>query len=175
MYIKQKLFLVGMVMCAFALGGCKSPGSSWEIYESSLDPMDGTIIESSDFGENALGARWQGGEEHSGKFEPIYFNYDSALITPPERDKIELVAADLEADDTVALILEGHCDERGSREYNLALGESRALAVREYLVQLGISPKRIQTKSYGEERPAVEGHTKEAWSRNRRVNFVLYY
>jgi peptidoglycan-associated lipoprotein len=73
------------------------------------------------------------------------------------------------------VVIEGHCDERGSREYNLALGERRALAVRAYLVGLGIDATRLQTKSYGEEQPVAMGHDESSWSRNRRAEFVLFY
>jgi peptidoglycan-associated lipoprotein len=74
----------------------------------------------------------------------------------------------------VRLIAEGHCDERGSREYNLSLGEHRALAVRAYLVGLGVDGARIQTRSYGEEQPLDPGHDESAWRLNRRVEFALF-
>jgi peptidoglycan-associated lipoprotein len=71
----------------------------------------------------------------------------------------------------VMIQIEGHCDERGTQEYNLALGEKRALAVRDHLIQLGISPSRLVTISYGEESPEVEGHDESAWKFNRRCEF----
>ena len=72
------------------------------------------------------------------------------------------------------MIVEGHGDERGSREYNLALGERRSLAVRDYLISLGVDPSVIQTKSFGEEMPGNMGHDEGAWRKNRRVEFAMY-
>jgi peptidoglycan-associated lipoprotein len=74
---------------------------------------------------------------------------------------------------TILILLEGHCDERNTREYNLALGDRRANAVRDYLVSLGVAGSRIRTISYGEERPFAIGHTEEAWRLNRRTHFVI--
>ena len=70
-------------------------------------------------------------------------------------------------------LLEGHCDERGTREYNLALGDRRANATKDYLASLGVDPAKLKTISYGKERPFVEGHDESAWSKNRRTHFVL--
>ena len=86
----------------------------------------------------------------------------------------EAVHQALRSNAQAGVIVEGHCDERGSREYNLALGERRALAVRAYLIGLGLDPARVQTKSMGEEQPAVFGHDESAWSKNRRVEFILF-
>ena len=107
-------------------------------------------------------------------FDNVYFAYDSYQIPRSEIDKIERVADYMKSHKDVRLIVEGHCDERGSREYNMSLGEHRALAVRAYLVGLGIGSARIQTCSYGEEQPLDFGHTEAAWRRNRRAEFVLY-
>ena len=72
------------------------------------------------------------------------------------------------------VVVEGNCDERGSNEYNMALGDQRAVVIRNYLVQNGIAADRIQHRSYGEEKPAVDGHDESAWSRNRRGEFAIY-
>ena len=103
---------------------------------------------------------------------PVYFDYDSAQINESERSKIESVASSMKGG-SGQVIVEGNCDERGSTEYNLALGERRALAVRAYLVGLGVDGARVQTKSYGEERPVDPGHDESAWSKNRRAEFVV--
>ena len=105
---------------------------------------------------------------------PIYFGYDSSLLPPEEMAKIDAAAGYLNRNPQCVLIVEGHCDERGSNEYNLALGEQRALAVRSYLVNSGISADRIQSRSFGEERPAVIGHDESAWRMNRRGEFAFY-
>ena len=113
------------------------------------------------------------GPENRGLFDSVYFDYDSSQVKSSERAKVERVAEGMRQDATSNLIIEGHCDERGSAEYNLALGERRALAVRAYLVGLGTEAERIQTKSFGEEKPADPGQSDEAWSRNRRGEFVV--
>lgn len=107
-------------------------------------------------------------------FDPVYFEYDSTHISETERAKIEAAADYLRRNANVGVIVEGHCDERGSREYNMALGERRALAARAYLIGLGIDGAIIQTKSYGEEQPLAFGHDESAWSANRRAAFVFY-
>lgn len=96
----------------------------------------------------------------------VYFEYDSAELT--EAGKNRLVASVVEAQGK-AITIEGHCDERGTEEYNLALGERRALVVKNYVKMLGA--KNVKTISYGENKPADPGHTEEAWSRNRRAVF----
>ena len=107
-------------------------------------------------------------------FAPVYFGYDSFQLAPEEVSKIEQVAAYLNENGRTVLIVEGHCDERGSNEYNLSLGEQRALSVRTYLANLGVSADRIQSRSFGEERPAVQGTGEDAWRQNRRGEFALY-
>ncbi|MEI7850949.1 MAG: peptidoglycan-associated lipoprotein Pal [Kiritimatiellales bacterium] len=123
----------------------------------------------------AMGDRFTGGTEHPGMFAPVYFDYDSSQVNGSERSKIETVSQHLKQNNSVAIIIEGNCDERGSNEYNLTLGERRAQAIRDYLAGLGIGADRIQTKSYGEEKPANPGHDEAAWAANRRGEFVLYY
>lgn len=107
-------------------------------------------------------------------FDHVLFAFDSYMIQSGEYRKIEAVADYLRRNPRVQLVAEGHCDERGSREYNMSLGEHRALAVRAHLIGLGIETRRIQTRSFGEERPLDPGHHEAAWSRNRRVEFVMY-
>jgi len=103
----------------------------------------------------------------------VYFDFDRATVKPGETGKIDEVVRYLQGNPTHAVQIEGHCDERGTEQYNLSLGERRALAVREYLVTAGIQPERAFTISYGESRPAVPGHNEAAWSKNRRGVFVL--
>ncbi len=106
--------------------------------------------------------------------EAVYFAYDSSTVNSEESDKVEKVASLLNKSKWQGVIVEGHTDERGSREYNLALGERRALAVRDYLISLGVDPSKIQTKSYGEEMPDSMGHDEGAWRKNRRAVFAMY-
>ena len=107
-------------------------------------------------------------------FAPVYFAFDASQLAPAELAKIEAVAQHLQTKTDRVVIIEGNCDERGSNEYNLSLGELRAIAIRDYLVSLGIDAQRIQSKSYGEEKPAVTGHDEGAWSKNRRGEFAVF-
>ena len=107
-------------------------------------------------------------------FAPVYFAFDSYALPPSEVSKAEQVAQHLLQNAGHVLVIEGHCDERGSNEYNLSLGENRALSVRTRLIELGVSADRIQTRSYGEEKPAVAGSGEEAWRLNRRGEFSLF-
>ena len=106
-------------------------------------------------------------------FPPVYFGFDASNLQPSEMSKIEAVATHLKQTGRV-VIVEGNCDERGSNEYNLSLGEIRAIAIRDYLVTLGVNVQSIQTKSYGEEKPAVVGSNEGAWSKNRRGEFAVF-
>ena len=103
----------------------------------------------------------------------VFFQYDSAVLTSEATGVLDQQAAWLKQYPDVIVTIEGHTDERGAREYNLALGDRRANAVKNYLVALGISPQRILTISYGEERPAEPGHDETAWARNRRAVTVV--
>ena len=105
---------------------------------------------------------------------PVYFAYDSSQVNPADAGKCEQVAAILRQGQGQGVIVEGHADERGSREYNQSLGERRAQAVRNYLIGLGVDPGKIQTKSFGEEQPADLGHDESAYRLNRRAVFAIY-
>ena len=98
----------------------------------------------------------------------IYFDYDSYVIRPEYRRVLSAHARKLD-DSGKSITIEGHCDERGTREYNIGLGERRANAVRSYLIAEGVSPSQVTTLSYGEERPADYGHNESAWAKNRRA------
>ncbi len=104
--------------------------------------------------------------------KPIYFDYDKADIRTDQRSTLQANADWLREHGDVAILIEGHCDERGTREYNLALGDRRATATRDYLVSLGISANRVEIVSYGEENPAAMGEGEQNWSLNRRGEFV---
>ena len=103
----------------------------------------------------------------------VFFGYDRFDLTPQARQTIEAWAGWLRQHPQVALVVEGHADERGTREYNLALGERRANSVKNYLVALGINGGRLTTISYGKERPAVAGSNESAWAQNRRSQVVV--
>ncbi len=103
----------------------------------------------------------------------VFFGLDQHDLSPEARATLDQQAAFLNQQSALAVVLEGHADERGTREHNLALGDRRANSVRDYLIALGISPDRIRTVSYGEERPAVVGSNESAWAQNRRAVTVI--
>ena len=107
-------------------------------------------------------------------FAPVYFGFDSTVVPQGELGKIDAVAQHLTAKTDRVVVVEGNCDERGSSEYNMSLGENRAIIIRNYLVQNGIAADRIQTRSYGAEKPAVDGHDESAWAKNRRGEFAIF-
>jgi len=105
--------------------------------------------------------------------QPVFFALDSADVNDAGREILQANAAVLKKYPTWAITIEGHCDERGTAEYNLALGERRAVAARTYLVSLGIDSGRLRTVSYGSEFPFDPAHQESAWQRNRRAHFVI--
>jgi peptidoglycan-associated lipoprotein len=105
--------------------------------------------------------------------QPVFFEYDSSQLDATGQRALDADAGVLKANPRWMVTIEGHCDERGTAEYNLALGERRAVAARTYLVSLGISADRLRTVSYGKEFPFDPGHDEAAWARNRRAHFVI--
>ena len=139
-------------------------------------PVNPTTIEGTAEGTNGI---WSGvfanGKPDTQilKADTVYFDFDSATIKKSEEKKLEEVSNYLKNHQKVGLRVEGNCDERGTEKYNLSLGQKRAGAVREYLLNLGINAQQVITVSFGALRPAVEGHDEKAWSKNRRDDFVV--
>jgi len=104
---------------------------------------------------------------------PIYFDFDKSIVRPDQVERIETNALFLKGNPEVKVRIEGNCDERGTNEYNMALGERRAMGAMKYLVNLGIVDSRLSTLSYGEERPLNPGNNEVAWAENRRGDFVI--
>jgi peptidoglycan-associated lipoprotein len=173
--MRSKIFIQFVLLIAvasFAVTGCNAfkkkskTGTAGGGTEAAVPPL-------APGGDIASAARpMDGGNWQAGQFAAVYFDYDSAKVRPGEVSKIEAVAAQLKGG-TSKLVVEGHCDERGTAEYNRALGERRAQAVREELIRLGVSADRISTVSYGKDRPTDMGHDESAWSKNRRCEFVV--
>ena len=170
----SKKFLVQIVLVAFVatlgLTGCKGfkKPPAQPMPESGVPPLgsgsDVIIGERPIIGGSGI-------LQH-GQFAPVLFDYDSARVRPSEVSKIDAVAAYLKSNPG-KLVIEGHCDERGTAEYNRALGERRALAARGELINLGIDASRISTISYGKDRPAEMAHDEAGWGKNRRCEFVV--
>jgi len=190
--------LIGL-MAGFAATGCKkkpqrttplpqgtagvgAPGGNEPIGggritqpDSGLKPSDLEGMSNKD-GISSSNQRWEDMAQDRSKFQAytVYFDFDSSVVKASEKTKTEAIAKEFNAGPaTTALLIEGHCDERGTTEYNRALGERRAQALREVLAAAGVSPARIHTVSFGEDKPAVIGHDESAWSKNRRGEFIL--
>ena len=176
MKISTMMTVLAVSLC---VAGCK--------YDKAAKGVNGSAGEGSDIAAQDISA--QSGDlagVTEGKFEdlytkctdvdfaPVYFGFDSTVVPGSELGKIEAVAAHLAEKTDRVVVVEGNCDERGSSEYNMSLGENRAIIVRNYLVQNGVGADRIQTRSYGAERPAVDGHDESAWAKNRRAEFVIF-
>ncbi|MDX1975408.1 MAG: peptidoglycan-associated lipoprotein Pal [Rickettsiales bacterium] len=142
---------------------------------SACDSMPGADGSSSRDGKNAGGPVRPGSQEDLAQNvgDRVFYDYDSAQLSSEAQQTLERQAAWLKQYSSVGVTVEGHCDERGTREYNLALGERRAAAAKKYLVGLGIAASRISTISYGKERPAVVGSDESSWSQNRRAVTVV--
>lgn len=167
----MNLFVLAAVACSLAfVSGCRNPNTADQYPDDGGliigDPLMGDVPLGSIDGLPADGDRTV--------VDPVYFAYDSSTVNSEEAAKVEKVASLLNRNKWKGVIVEGHTDERGSREYNLALGERRALAVRDYLISLGVDPSKVQTKSYGEEMPDDMGHDESAWRNNRRAVFAMY-
>lgn len=118
-------------------------------------------------------ARRERAEKEAFVNEMIHFEFDQSRLLPEAKAILKKKARWLLAHPRTNIVIEGHCDERGSNEYNLALGDRRAQSAKSYLVDLGINPDRMTTISYGEERPLDPGHNETAWAKNRRAQFVI--
>lgn len=111
-------------------------------------------------------------DEITRQLQPVFYDFNSSDIREDQISALQNNANILKQNATVSVLIEGHCDERGTVEYNLALGDRRAKAARDYLVSLGISDNRMSVISYGKSRPFAEGHNEDAWRQNRRAQFV---
>ena len=140
--------------------------------------IEGTLDDSSSTGDVAAAMDQQSDEykqmhgRSSSGLVPVYFDFDQAIIRPDMADRM-IQNAEYIKQVPNTVIIEGNCDDRGTKEYNLALGEKRAINVRDYLIDLGVQAGKIRTVSYGEERPLFFEQTEFAWSQNRRADFVI--
>ncbi len=141
-----------------------SSGSGSSSTDSSVSSEEGTITETT--GSGIVSGSQEDLIVNVG--DRVFFGYDSAELDSDALELLQDQVAWLKQYSSVSVTIEGHCDERGTREYNLALGEKRAQAVKNYLIGLGINPDRVSTISYGKERPAVVGSNDGAWAQNRR-------
>ena len=172
--------VVAVCCASFVCSGCLRSGvkktTKSDVDNGALKSItDADTISGPAVGGGVLPARdiFEKGKRVDSKFDTVLFDFDSAQVAEGERAKVEALAQFMKNDPATVVVLEGNCDERGSTEYNISLGERRALAVRAYLTSLGIDAERMQPRSYGEEKPANPGHDEESWRVNRRVEFAL--
>jgi peptidoglycan-associated lipoprotein len=161
-----------LMLCPVLFSGCRVFGGKKHGNSSEEEDLNIGNVEQGGYAREyreGLGHRVQ-----NLNLDVIYFGYDSFQVEPSQTATVETVGDYMRDNPNAKLVVEGHCDERGSREYNLSLGEHRALAVRAYLIGLGIEASRIQTRSYGEEAPTSAGHDDTAWRDNRRGEFAVY-
>ncbi len=173
--MKKTMFLLLMLIFSMALlSGCSSTGGPKDGAGNGSEMGGGSGGSSS----SAAGGNgnWTGSaleDPNSPLYEKVvYFDFDTAEIRPEYVDTLRAHAEYLVNTADAHLVIEGHCDERGSREYNIALGERRADSVKRFLEAEGVSPVQLETVSYGEERPVDLGHNEEAWAKNRRAELV---
>ena len=174
------LLLVGLVAC----GGTKRPpvvattsGGTHTRSGANVAPPPDTVTEGPDIqAVDAGGVSESALSDESGEGGPladIHFEYDQATLNDEARATLEKHAAWIKAHAGLKIAVEGHCDDRGTTEYNLALGEQRARAAYDYLVSLGVSKAGLSTVSYGKERPIATGSSEAAWAKNRRAHFAV--
>ncbi|MBD63964.1 MAG: peptidoglycan-associated lipoprotein [Halobacteriovoraceae bacterium] len=162
-----KLSLTSLLMAAVFVGCSSAPKK-----EAGSDSTGETMIDdAATNGEFELQGTSDDGT--AGPLKTIYFEFDSSALSGVARENLEANAEALKMAEMVQIQVEGHADERGGIQYNAALGERRARAVKEYLEALGVSAARIDTVTYGKEKPVAYGHDEESWAKNRRANFVI--
>lgn len=165
------------ITLATSLIGCASKGGDAAGQQGDMNTQSGTnsaSISGQELGEARLTAEDAARLEAAG-FQAtniIYFDYDSSQLKTDDEQTVDKHAQYLIDNPNIKIMLEGHADERGSREYNMALGEKRAYSIKELLQLKGVGKQQVQTVSFGEERPEISGHDETSWSKNRRAVFV---
>jgi peptidoglycan-associated lipoprotein len=186
MKLTKSLHLTALCLSIVILGACSlhNPDSdkmapAGGVGSSDMSGMDLTDSGAGGFGGSAGDSSLLPGRPANAwtpipgaRLEPVYFAFDNSNIPSQQFPKLERAAQYLNSNPKAGLIIEGNCDERGSAEYNIGLGERRALSARQYLVNLGVLESRLQTISYGSERPADPGHDENAWMKNRRDELI---
>lgn len=165
--------LISLIAATFIVAGCSSTGSQEPPPEPEpvdeapqvQEPIEEVNSGPRDFGPGDIPLDADGNPLS----RTFYFDYDKAVLRAADLAALEVHAQILRRNTGRSIVIEGHCDERGTREYNLALGENRADAVKSFLISAGVSARQIESVSYGEERPEDPGHNESAWARNRRA------
>lgn len=157
----MKIKLLSLLLLSFTITACEVPVSE----------NDSRVVGDGEYLDGGMGSEYSampGGELAPGVFDTVYFATDSSTLDSEARSILTAQANWLKDNPVLDVVIEGHCDERATREYNLALGERRANAVKRFLASSGVNNSRITTISYGKERPVAVGSNAQAWSQNRR-------
>jgi peptidoglycan-associated lipoprotein len=181
--VKKSCIVMGVIFSLVLMGACTKKVVKEEplVSGKAEEQAWGKSAEEAAIGEKELEAslerkKYSGIEGEfleSSLLNDIHFGFDRYDLTPKAREILSQNAELLHKHSQVEIQIEGHCDERGTTEYNLALGERRSNSTKQYLMSLGISPDRIATISYGEEMPVDQRHNEEAWAKNRRAHFII--
>lgn len=162
---------------SMAGGGAAGSGSGSSGYDENNIPAEGTLDDAANNGLSSAGSESDEYKRLHGRCSenlfPIYFDFDQSGIRSDMTEVLVKNGEQMQKTAGAAIVVEGNTDERGTNEYNLALGERRAMAAKQYLVDLGIDAARIQTISYGEERPLFSGQDEDSYSQNRRDDFIM--
>jgi len=164
----MQMFKIALVVLFIFSGlvGCAKPVAQTEESVDMNQQAEVAVADDKPMQEEAVPSH-----DHMAGMKRIQFDFDQFTLSSEARQVLGANAKYLNAMSAVKVVIEGHCDERGSDEYNLALGESRALAAKSYLVSLGVSAKRLSVISYGEEKALVDASNADAWAQNRRAEF----
>jgi len=169
MIVNRVLVLLLVVALAVFVAGC---GGSKTVEEPPTDIEEAPEVEPPVEEEKPV-IREEPKEIPMPELGDVFYAFDKYNLTDESKRTLESNSSELKRASDVNIIIEGHCDERGTKSYNLALGEKRAKAARDYLISLGVSGSRITIISYGKERPFDPGHNEAAWAKNRRAHFVI--
>lgn len=166
MFMKLLKLTAMTLIMSLALVGCSSNAKKKDGSASDSVVDDSAM-------NNPLELNGSSDQNTAGGLQTVYFDFDSSSLSSAGRMTLESNAAYLKDNDNIDIQVEGHCDERGGEQYNLALGERRARAIKDYLSALGVEASRISIISFGKTTPLAFGHDESAWSKNRRGNFVV--
>ena len=169
----QRLLAICAVAFLFAACETASNVAGDSASGSSSSSASGSSTASASSSSSTAATQMSDAEKLAQVGNTVYFGFDSSELGGEAQATLDRQAAFLNVNPTMVVIIEGHADERGTREYNLALGDRRAVAVRDYLLAKGLNAARVRTVSYGKERPAVSGSNEESWAKNRRAASVL--
>lgn len=170
MKFTSKLFTFTITLAVLVgLSSCGSVKKNETSSDGSTDSMTG--FEGGSLKDLELNA--DSDSNKAGPFQSVFFGYDSSTLSAANRAKLDAGAEFLKANPSLEIQVEGHCDERGGVQYNLALGEKRANVIKKYLLTMGAKSSQVTTISFGKERPVAFGHDDSAWGSNRRGNFVI--